>query len=114
MNILQVQGWPVFRELRFQQQIAIVFAQRDATVIAKMLCDFAEQNKAFSVMAGCMDSLVLDKNAVKKIASLPSREVLLAQVAATLNAPVTGLVVVLHQVLAQLVYVLKAIEAKKQ
>jgi len=97
-----------------KEQIAVVFAQKEAPAVAKILCGFAKKYEQFSVHAGCMDASVLDHDAVKIIASLPSREVLLAQVAATLNAPITGFVCVLHQVLARLVYVLKAIEQKKQ
>ncbi len=96
-----------------KEQIALVFAQQEAPVIAKVLCGFAKEHEAFSVLAGCMDSAVLDQDAVKVIASLPPREVLLAQVAATLNAPITSLAYMLHQLIARLVYVLKAIEEKK-
>lgn len=97
-----------------REQIALVFAKQEAPVIAKALCGFEKTNNKFSVVAGCMDSTVLDRNAVETIASLPSREVLLAQVAATMNAPVTSMVYLLHQLIARLVYVLKAVEAKKQ
>jgi len=97
-----------------KEQIALVFVQQEAPAIAKILCGFAKENERFSVVAGYMDSMVLDTNAVKTIASLPSRQVLLAQLAATLNAPVTGLVCTLHQMVAQIAYVLKAIEEKKQ
>jgi large subunit ribosomal protein L10 len=96
-----------------KEQIALVFAQQEAPIIAKVLCGFAKKNEGFSVLAGCMDNAVLDQDAVNIIASLPPREVLLAQLAATLNAPITSLAYLLHQLIARLVYVLKAIEAKK-
>lgn len=97
-----------------KEQIALVFAQNEAPAIAKVLCGFAKDHERFSVVAGCMDASVLDRDAVKMIASLPSREVLLAQVAATLNAPISGLACALHQIIARLVYVLKAIEGQKR
>lgn len=104
-----VQGLEPF----MKEQIALVFAQKEAPQIAKVLCTFSKENEALSVLAGCMDASVLDKDAVKKIASLPPREVLLAQLLATLNAPISGLAVSLHQVMAKLVYALKAIEQQK-
>ena len=61
-----------------------------------------------------MSSSVLNENAVRTIASLPSREVLLSQVARGLQAPTANFVGVLHQLIARLVYVLKQIEQKKQ
>lgn len=109
-GVASVQGLDPF----LKEQIAVVFAQKEAPVIAKILCGFAKKHEQFSVHAGCMDASVLDHDAVKIIASLPPREVLLAQLAATLNAPISGFAGVLHQMIAQLVYVLKAVEQKKQ
>ena len=101
-------------ELFLKEQIALVFATQEAPSIAKMLCGFAKENERFSVLAGYMDASILDQDAVKVIASLPPKEVLLAQLAGTLNAPITNFVGILHQLIARLVYVLKAIEEKKQ
>jgi len=50
---------------------------------------------------------------IKTLASLPSREILLAMVAGTMQAPIAGFVRQLHQLIARLVYVLKRIEEKK-
>ncbi len=97
-----------------KKQIALVFAKNEAPALAKLICGFAKEYEAFSIVAGCMESTVLDQDAVKRIASLPPREVLLAQLLATMNAPVSGLVVSLHQTIAKLAYALRAIEEKKQ
>jgi large subunit ribosomal protein L10 len=51
---------------------------------------------------------------IELLASLPSREVLLAQVAGTIKAPLTALASVLYQVLAKPVYAVKQIEEKKR
>lgn len=97
-----------------KKQIALVFAHKEAPAIAKVICGFAKEHEAFSIVAGCMESSVFGQDAIKKIASLPPREVLLAQLAATLNAPMSGLVVSLHQVIAKLAYALRALEEKKK
>jgi large subunit ribosomal protein L10 len=56
---------------------------------------------------------VLDVEQTKRLASLPTKEVLLTQVVGTLQAPMRGLVNCLGASLRDLVYVLKAISEKK-
>lgn len=97
-----------------KDQIALVFSKNEPSSVAKVLCDFAKENALFSVLAGCFDAKVLDKDAVKTIASLPSRQVLLAQLLGTLQAPITGLVCTLNQIPTKLVYALNAIEQSKK
>jgi large subunit ribosomal protein L10 len=96
-----------------KDQVALVFAQQESSAIAKLLYNFAKENQQLMVLAGCMDSFILDKESVKILASLPSREVLLSQVCGTLKAPITGLVYVLNMLILRLVFVLKKIEEKK-
>jgi large subunit ribosomal protein L10 len=98
-----------------KEQVALVFAKENGPGIAKMLCEFAKKNeKSFDVLGGYMESSVFDQAGVKTIASLPSRDVLLAQLAAVINAPITQLHGSLHQLLAQLVYTLQQLEAQKK
>ena len=98
----------------FKNQIGIVFAEKDVAPVAKLLCTFAKDNEQLKVIGGCMEASLLDASMINMVASLPPREVLLGQLAGTLQAPITGLAVVLHQLIARLAYVLKAIEEKKQ
>lgn len=79
-------------------QNAIVFAKSDLTGTAKVLHDFAKANEELKIVAGCYDSRLLDKAAVIVLASLPSREVLLARLFGTMMAPVTALAIVLKQI----------------
>ncbi len=69
-------------------QLAYVFAQGEVTTIAKILVDFAKKNEKLKVVAGCSESKIYDAKTVAILASLPSREVLLAQLCGVLNAPV--------------------------
>ncbi len=84
------------------EQVALVFARTEPSAVAKCLYTFAKANDKFSLQVGFMDSAVLDKESVSIIATLPSREVLLAQLLATMLAPVTSMAVLL-----------KALEEKK-
>ena len=60
-----------------------------------------------------MDGKVIDEEGVKALASLPSKEVLLAQVLGGFNAPITGFVNVLNGNIRGLAAALKAIADKK-
>jgi large subunit ribosomal protein L10 len=95
-------------------QIGMVFASNDVAGIAKTLNDFAKNHQALKLIAGCMESRLLDSQAVARIASLPSREVLLAQLCGTLKAPTVGLATVLNQVILKLMWTLKQIEETKK
>lgn len=95
-------------------QICLVFAQKELPEVAKVLCNFAKENDALKVLSGSYDKVVFDSTEVSRLAKLPSREVLLAQVAGTLNAPVASLVRLLHTLIARLVWLLKAIEDQKR
>ena len=99
-----------------KNQLGVVFAYDSAEVsgIAKALNDFSKVNQAFGLVVGCVDERLLDKAAISRIASLPSKEVLLAQVCGALNAPLTTFVYGLNSVLVKLVVALKEVEKQKQ
>jgi large subunit ribosomal protein L10 len=60
----------------------------DAVAAAKVLADFAKTNDKLVVKAGAYAGKVLDANGVKALASIPSKEVLLAQLAGLLKSPI--------------------------
>ena len=94
-------------------QNAIVFANSDLTGTAKVLFDFSKDNEELDIIAGCYAAKLLDPKSVAALAKLPSREVLLAQLCGVMNAPVTGFVVVLKQLVVKMLLVMKAIAEKK-
>ncbi len=97
-----------------KEQIGVVFAQKESPAVAKVLHDYSKQHKALSLVAGCVEAQVLDKQTVIYIASLPSKEILLVQVCGAIKSPLVGLVFVLRAHLLQLLLVLKQIEQKKR
>lgn len=62
----------------------------DAVAAAKVLADFAKGNDKLVLKAGNYAGKSLDQAGVKALASIPSREVLLAQVLGMMQAPVAG------------------------
>ncbi len=96
-----------------KDQVGLVFAKSDISLIAKQLFIFAKEHQNLKVVAGFYESKLLSPQELAFLASLPSREVLIAQLLGTMQAPVTSFVRVLHLLIARLVYVLKQIEEKQ-
>jgi large subunit ribosomal protein L10 len=97
----------------FREQVGIVFAQGDVSALAKNIVAFAKENNALQIVSGFFEAKRLSKADVELLASLPPREVLLALVLGTMQAPITSFVRVLNLLIVQLLYVLKRIEEKK-
>jgi large subunit ribosomal protein L10 len=60
----------------------------DAVAAAKVIADFAKGNDKLVVKAGAYAGKALDAEGVKALASIPSKEVLLSQLAGLLKAPI--------------------------
>ncbi len=67
----------------------------DAVAAAKVISDFAKTNDKIVVKAGAFDGKLLDKAGVTALASIPSKEVLLSQLAGLLMSPVSRIARVL-------------------
>ena len=70
----------------------------DAVAAAKVMADFAKGNDKLIVKAGAFAGKPLDAKGVQALAAIPSREVLLAQVAGLLKSPIQRIAVALGQV----------------
>ncbi len=87
----------------------------DPVSAAKVLANFAKDNDKLVLKAGAMPGFVMDEAGVKSLATLPSREELLAQLMATMQAPIGQLVRTLNEVPARFVRTLAAVrDAKEQ
>jgi large subunit ribosomal protein L10 len=67
----------------------------DAVAAAKVIADFAKGNDKLVVKAGAYAGKALDANGVKALAAIPSKEVLLSQLAGLLKSPVQRIAAVL-------------------
>jgi large subunit ribosomal protein L10 len=70
----------------------------DAVAAAKVISDFAKGNDKLIVKGGVYAGKALDANGIKALASIPSREVLIAQVAGLLKSPIQRMAGVLAAV----------------
>jgi large subunit ribosomal protein L10 len=109
-----VDGTP-FSVLSSQMVGPLVFGiSADPVAAAKVLNDFAKSNDKFVIKAGAMPNKVMDVNGVKALATLPSREELLAKLLGTMQAPVAQFVRTLNEVPSKFVRGLAAVRDQKQ
>ncbi len=92
---------------------SIIFGYGDVVAPAKILVTFAKENEKPSVKGAIMDGRFMEPAEVKKLAMLPSREVLIAKAVGGIKSPLTSLVNVLQGPLRKLVYALNEISKKK-
>ncbi len=81
----------------------------DAAAVAKVLRDFAKTNQSLVVKGGVLDSDILAAPDVIALADLPSREVLLAQLAGALAAPMTRMAGLMEALPRNFAYALSAL-----
>jgi large subunit ribosomal protein L10 len=98
----------------FKGPSAVAISYDDPVAPAKVLTQFAKDNGKLEIKVGVLNGKVLDAQAIKALALLPSREVMLAQLLATLNAVPTSFVRVLAEVPRSLLNVLTALKDQKE
>ncbi len=99
---------------QMQGPSAITIAFEDVIGPAKILVDFARDFNQLQFKSGQISGKRVDEEAIKTLARLPGREVLLSQALAAMRAVPTGFVRVLSGIMSQLLNVLKAIEIQKE
>lgn len=93
---------------------AVVFTGGDAVDVAKALSDFIKDTEKVEFRMGFVEGQEIDESQFKTLADLPSREVLLAQLLATMQGPITGFVRVTGGNLTGFMNVLNAIKDQKE
>jgi len=91
----------------------LVMTDGDAAVAAKIMVEYEKSKKTPQIRLGFIDSMLVTAADIRAIAELPSREVLLAQIAAGFQAPVAGLARVLNELSRKLVATLDAVREQK-
>ncbi len=92
----------------------VAYCEHDPVAPAKILTAFIKENKALEIKTGVMNGKMLDPAAIKALAALPSRNILLGQLLATMNGVPSALVRVLSGVTSQFLNVLTAIKEQKE
>ena len=92
---------------------ALAITYDDVVMPAKVLTRFSHDYEALEIKVGQINGKVIDLPATRRLAQLPSREVLLSQLLFSLSGVPTSFVRILSEVLRRLVTVLEAIKRQK-
>ncbi|MDY6028644.1 MAG: 50S ribosomal protein L10 [Acidaminococcaceae bacterium] len=101
-------------EPSLEKNTAIAVSPEDPVAVAKIVCEFAKANKVFQVKVGILDGTIISAEAVKELAALPPKEVLVAKLLGSMNAPISGFVGVLQGTVRKVVYALDAVRQAKE
>lgn len=82
----------------FKGVTAIAFGAEDVVAPAQIITKFSKDNKVIEVKGGILEGKVLDQAGVQALGDLPSKEVLLAQVASCFQAPIQRMAYVLEEI----------------
>ena len=97
----------------FEGPTAITIENGDPVAPAKILMNFAKTHAKLKIKAGVLENKVISASEIKVLSELPSKEVLIAMLLGTIQAPIRNLVNVLAANIRSIVYVLDAIKKKQ-
>lgn len=92
--------------------LGVVFTKNDLSDVAKVLKDFGREQEKFSFSVAVMDEVVYSEEQIKRIADLPSREIVLSQMLSLINGPTAKIAIGLNQIMASLARGIKAVAEK--
>lgn len=98
----------------FVDPTAVASSDADPVAPAKILVEFAKTNDKLKIKGGFVDGSPVTIAQIEALAKLPSKEVMLSRVLASMQAPATNLACLLKALPRNLVYALDAIKEKKQ
>jgi len=94
--------------------VGIGLAGEDAVGASKVLIDYAKAHDKLKIKGAFLYGSVMTIDRIKTIASLPPRNVLLAQAFAGMKAPITGFAGALNNILRKFVWCVDAIKMSKE
>jgi len=109
LNEIGVQGL----DEQIDGRCGIGFDSNDPIAISKVLVGYAKENEKFQLKGAYVDGATITVDTVKELASIPSREVLLARLVSAMNSPISGMVGVMSGIIRKFVYVINAIKELK-
>ena len=98
----------------FTGPMALAMGFDDEVAPARVIFQYAKKHDALEIVGAITeDGTVLSAAEVKALATMPTREQLIAQVVGTIAAPLTGFVTVMSGNLKSIVYLLNALQESK-
>ncbi len=97
----------------FKGSTAIALGYADPVAPTKALKQVTDKQKKLKIKAGVIEGMIVDLDGVRKIAKLPSKNVLIGELIGRFNAPITGFAGSLNGVLSKFVRTLEALHQQR-
>jgi large subunit ribosomal protein L10 len=98
-----------------KEQVGVVFSPSNRVPsIAKKLVKFSKDSEKLQIISGIFEKKILSRSDIGFLATIPPREVLIAMLIRTMQAPLVSFITLLKQLIIRFLYVLKEIEKQKK
>ncbi len=77
---------------------AVAFSDKDAVAPAKFICKNISSLKKMAAKCGMVEGEFMDEEGLKKIAAIPSREILLSKMLGSMQSPITKLAICINKI----------------
>lgn len=109
---IALKGTPAEKMADLLTGMTVLAFSEDPVAAAKVCEAYAKTNDKFVLLGGAMGGEVLDSAGVKAVASMPSREELIAQIVGMIGSPASSLAGAIGAPAANIASILKTIEEK--
>jgi len=92
----------------------LIFIKEEPVSASKVIFNFLKEHEQLKLEGGTLKDKILEAKDIEAMSKLASKEVLRAQLVGALNAPISGLVISLNQILSKFVICLDQIKQQKE
>ncbi|MBY6002512.1 50S ribosomal protein L10 [Salipiger bermudensis] len=98
----------------FLEGMTVLTYSEDPVAAAKVVEDFAKENKKFEILGGAMGGTALDRAGVEAVSKMPSREELIASIVGCIGAPASNIAGAIGAPASNIASILSTIEEKAE
>ncbi|RMD95717.1 MAG: 50S ribosomal protein L10 [Alphaproteobacteria bacterium] len=111
---IALEGKPNAGLADFLTGMTVLIYSEDPVAAAKVAEAYAKDNKKLEIVGGAMGETILDRNGVKAVSELPSREELIAQIAGMIGAPASNIAGAIGAPASNIASILTTIEERAE
>ena len=111
---IALEGKPCASMSEYLTGMTVLTYSEDPVAAAKVAEDYAKANAKFVIIGGAMGGTVLDQAGVKAVASMPSREELIASIVGCIGAPASNIAGAIGAPASNIASILSTIEEKAE
>lgn len=110
---IALEGQPCASIADYLTGMTVLSYSEDPVAAAKVADAYAKSNEKFKILGGAMGNSALDPAGVKAVASMPSREELIAQIVSCIGAPASSIAGAIGAPASNIAGILKTIEERE-